>query len=246
MDEAGYSYDWKSDIDTQPFYVASAVCVPSPSYPEACKTVRKEIDSLKLPGADKPIGQGFEIKARDIAQGKGWWRDHEKERNQVRNLMLSFPTVYDGTAFVVVVDKKKHWAHYANPADPSLLSFQFLFERLQWYLSEIDDHSVCIYDQNKRMEDALHGFSATLMREGVDIIHNIWGIHTLEINRIVEFTLGKSQNSIGLQVADFFSTLTNFYYKDGKPSPRGWWDTLVSSLYKKGGKLVGCGLKEFP
>ncbi len=70
--------------------------------------------------------------------------------------------------------------------------------------------------------------------------------YKLNIDRIVEFSLGKSENSIGIQIADFFATMTYFYYKDEKPSPCGWWDTLVSSLHKKDGKLEGIGLKEFP
>jgi hypothetical protein len=69
---------------------------------------------------------------------------------------------------------------------------------------------------------------------------------SLPIQRIIELSFGTSANSIGLQVADFFSSMTNSYYKSGKPSNCGWWNLLTESLHKKDGKLLGIGLKEFP
>lgn len=71
LDEAGYSRDWKKQIDEQPFYVLSAVCVPMDKIPAAYDRVRREINEMDLPGQEKLLGRGFEIKARDIAQGTG-------------------------------------------------------------------------------------------------------------------------------------------------------------------------------
>jgi hypothetical protein len=73
LDESGYSPDWKKQIDEQPFYVLSAVCIPTSNIPAAYERLRKEIDRMSLPGQKKPLGRGFEIKARDVAQGIGWW-----------------------------------------------------------------------------------------------------------------------------------------------------------------------------
>jgi len=165
--------------------------------------------------------------------------------------MLKAPKEYGGTAFVVVINKLAHRERYAYPADPYQLSLEFIFERLQMYLSDINDYGICVYDQNKRLEDALQNTATVLLREGSDLIYfsrfyHSLVIKTLPIDRIVEFSLGRSENSIGLQIADFFATMTYTYVKDGKPSPCGWWDELESSLYRKDGQLLGVGYKEFP
>ncbi|WP_041437928.1 hypothetical protein [Thermodesulfobium narugense] len=68
----------------------------------------------------------------------------------------------------------------------------------------------------------------------------------MKIDRIIEFHSGRSKNSIGLQITDFFATMTYSYNKDGKPSPCEWWDKLELSLYRKDGQLQGVGYKYFP
>ena len=251
LDESGFSRDWKKQIDGQPFYVLSAVCIPMSSVPPAYDKVRREINEISLPGQKKPLGRAFEIKARDIAQGTGWWRDHNDERNRVRDLFLSFPQKAGGTAFVVVVNKEAHLNKYAFPDNPYLLSFQFILERIEMYLRDGDDFAYCIYDQNERLEQDLQERANWLLTEGSRGIYHsqLWNEvfeFALPIERIIELSFGTSANSIGLQVADFFSSMTSSYYKSGKPSDCGWWNLLTESLHKKGDKLLGVGLKEFP
>jgi hypothetical protein len=251
MDESGYSFNWEADLDKQPYYVLSALCFPSEQLLLAYQKIRSEVSDLNLEGAAQPLGQGFEIKARDISSGSGYWRNHNDERNAVRDIMLKAPKKYGGTAFVVVIDKLAYRKRYAHPEDPYLLSLEFIFERLQMYLSDISDYGICIYDQNKRLEDILQNAAAALVREGSGLIYfsrfyNSVVTKTFLIDRIIEFSLGRSENSIGLQVADFFATMTYTYVKGGKPSPCGWWDELESSLHRKDGQLQGVGYKEFP
>jgi hypothetical protein len=251
MDESGYSFNWEANLDKQPYYVLSAVCFPSEQLLLAYKKIRSEVSNLNLEGAVQPLGQGFEIKARDVASGSGYWRTHNDERNAVRDTILKAPKEYRGTAFVVVIDKLAHRERYAYPANPYQLSLEFIFERLQMYLSDINDYGICIYDQNKRLEDILQNAAAALVREGSEFIYfsrfyNSLVIKTFPIERIIEFSSGRSENSIGLQVADFFATMTYTYVKDGKPSPCGWWNELESSLHRKDGQLQGVGYKEFP
>lgn len=251
MDESGYTFNWERDLDKQPYYVLSAICLPSEELPKAYQEIRSKVSDLNLQGAAQPLGQGFEIKARDVATGSGYWRTHNRERNAVRKIMLTAPKKYNGTAFVIVIDKLAHRERYADPEDPYKLSLDFVFERLQMYLSDINDYGICVYDQNKQVEDALQNTATGLLREGSELIYfshfyNSLIIRTFSIDRIVEFSLSRSENSIGLQIADFFSTMTYTYVKDGKPLPCGWWDELESSLYRKDGQLLGVGYKEFP
>lgn len=66
------------------------------------------------------------------------------------------------------------------------------------------------------------------------------------VDRIVELSFGQSENSIGIQIADFFATMTYNYVRHGKPAGCGWWSLLEESLYRKNKNLLGWGYKEFP
>lgn len=251
LDESGYSRDWKRQIEEQPFYVLSAVCLPASNVPAAYQRLSAEISKMNLPGQKRPLGRGFEIKARDIAQGSGWWRNHNEERNKVRDLFLSFPRQEGGAAFVVIVDKAAHLEKYVFPENPYILSFRFMMERLQKYLDDCNDYGYCVYDQNDPLMNDLREHSDLLLSEGSKGVYfDQWLGSVFEfvlpIERIIELSFGNSKSSIGLQVSDFFATMTNTYYKGGKPENSGWWSLLVESLYKSGGRLIGVGLKEFP
>lgn len=251
MDEAGYTLDWESDIDQQPFYVASAVCIPADQLPGLYQWARRELAALESPDEDQPIGLGHEIKARDIARGTGWWRDHNVERNIVRDLFLLAPIKASGTAFVAVIDKAKHQAKYVTPANPYFLAMTFVLERVDLFLSQNSDYAYCIYDQNKRIEPEIYQHSAYLIREGSLLMYfssfsDSLVVKKNRLSHILELSSGVSENSIGLQVADYFATMTYQYFTRGKPDECGWWDTLVSSLNVHDGTLHGIGLKIFP
>ena len=165
--------------------------------------------------------------------------------------MLTAPRRYGGSAFVVVIDKARHRDRYATPADPYLLAFRFIFERLAHFLAERQDVGYCVYDQNTRLQGDLLEESNELIREGSEIYgysrffdQHIHGV--LAIDRIQELAFGTSSHSLGLQLADYFATLAYCYLRDGRPHPCGWWDLLTSSLHRRGGVLEGIGLKVFP
>lgn len=250
LDESGFSKNWINDRVAQPFHVLAALAVDADNYIKACDRLRQEfngIDELKL---EHPLGQGFEIKAKDVSSGKGWWKTHKAQRNDVRELMLSFPEIGEATAFLVVINKETHCQKYTSPEAPDRKAFQFMFERLQWFLKDKDDVALCIYDQTKVLDDDMHKDSMGYMREGSPLEY--WSEHyghvstTFTIDRIKEFYLGKSENSVGLQVADYLAHFCYQYFKGGKPQNCGWWDTLQKGLYRKNGNLEGYGLKVFP
>ncbi|MBP9043305.1 MAG: DUF3800 domain-containing protein [Spirochaetes bacterium] len=251
MDEAGYSFNWTSDLDIQPHYVLSAVCFPCEQLFSIYQEIRNEVSKLNIGEASESLGQGFEIKARDIAAGSGYWRSHDNDRNAVRDIMLLVPKKYGAKAFVAVINKLSLRQHYVDPIDPYKLSLDFIFERIQMYLSDINDYSICIYDQNKRLEDCLQSAATDIIRQGSGItyikhLNDSIVLKTFLIDRILEFSFGRSENSIGLQVADFFATMTNSYVKSEKPPSCGWWDKLESVLHHKKGKIQDIGYKGFP
>src|SRR6202023_3035453 len=102
LDEAGYTSTWTNGMDDQPYYVLSAVVVPADGLWSAYTELRRCENALQLPDAIIPLGLGREIKAREIATGAGWWRSHNEERNQIRDLMLSWPMPNRGIAILPV------------------------------------------------------------------------------------------------------------------------------------------------
>jgi hypothetical protein len=251
VDESGYATNWMTQHDVQPYFALAAVCLPVESYRDCCGLIRDVIASLRIPGQEAPLGLGYEIKARDIARGTGWWQDHELERNTVRETMLLAPLKFEGVAIVVLIDKAAHLRQYAYPDNPYQLARRFLLERVQGYLLDVDDHGLWVWDQSKAQEDEHRDHTIKLMREGSGIRYwsQFFGqemVRLWKIDRVVEVMTGRSEDSVGLQIADFFASMTNFYHRDGKPSGCGWWETLAGSLRRKNGLVAGWGLKAFP
>lgn len=250
VDEAGFEWNWKAGIEAQPFYVLSAVMLPCEKLSTLYKDARDAVGALKLPGQAAPLGIGFEIKGKDIAQGKGWWREQEKERNAVRDLMLTAPAAYGGAAIIAVIDKQRHLNKYAYPEDPALLAATFVLERVGQFLYSKEDFAYCVYDRNERFQAPLTAHTNRLLAEGssLEYVSAVYGPvqAKIQLDRILEVAGGYSECSVGLQISDFFASMTYQYYKQGCPSDCGWWKTIEASLHNYKGKTEGFGLKLFP
>lgn len=250
IDESGYSRNWKADIEDQPFHILSAVAIDADRYHTASEELRTSVEAIEDLELEHPLGQGFEIKAKEISRGKGWWKSHKDQRNELRELMLGFPETHGGAAIVVAIDKAKHRDTYAFPSDPDKLAFQYMFERIQGYLSTVNDYAVCIYDQTKILDDQMQDSSIKLIRDGSSVQY--WSEYyghvskEFQIDRVLEFCFGKSDNSLGLQVSDFVAHFAYQYFKAGQPKKCGWWKTLESGIHTVNGNTDGYGLKVFP
>ncbi|MBE3551234.1 MAG: hypothetical protein IMX03_08435 [Brockia lithotrophica] len=85
--------------------------------------IRRYLENLQITGLiSQMLGWGEEIKAKELDGGKGYWRKHERQRQQVRELFLSIPYKHSGVSFIVVIDKHLHFEKYANPEDPERLA----------------------------------------------------------------------------------------------------------------------------
>jgi hypothetical protein len=242
LDESGFAKTGKG-INEQPFYVLAAFTVNAHTYINACENLRIQVSEI-IP-SDKPLGQGYEIKAKDIYNGKGAWSDNEK-RAKVRNCMLSFPEKTGGRIFLCVIDKKKYNERYKTPYTDYSLALQYGLERVQKYLSITNDFAICIFDQAKHIDDEVHNLTTDLFREG-SYIHG--SNRNVRLSNIKEFYLGRSENSVGIQVADFFATFTYQFFKKGLSERHDWWLTIRNQLYasEEGNeKIIGRGLKIVP
>lgn len=246
LDESGYTFNWIKDVESQPFYVLSAVSIPVNSYPKSIDELKAALELAGYPHAHE-LGKNFEIKAKEIARGEGAWGANEGLRNSVRDLMLKYPSQNQGAAIVSVVNKKALVGQYSKPDNPYELALKYLCERLQRYLVNKNTKGLIVYDRNKREEVGFLDQMSSLVKKGSFIKYDMFDPRTdkfYQIDRILEFFLSDSKHSIGIQVADFFATMTYHYHKTGSPPDCGWWRTLKGSLYQSGTNLYG--YKIFP
>lgn len=102
IDESGYTKNWEENISEQPWYTLSAVIIPANLVGKASTVLKQDVKKLNIPWQEKPIGEGFEIKAKEISQGKNYWVNNNYERNTIREKMLSFPKRNNRIAIVVI------------------------------------------------------------------------------------------------------------------------------------------------
>ncbi|MBT9260253.1 MAG: DUF3800 domain-containing protein [Clostridiales bacterium] len=250
VDESGYVKNWDSDtsIHEQPFYILSAVAIPTTQIDSVYTRIRQRIKELHLPhtSADQ-LGHGEEIKAKSIDKGEGHWGKDPELRTRVRD---SYLNQEEATYFLVCVDKSRHKKNYSSPEDPSRLASRFLFERLQGFLEEQNAQGFVLVDKNKREEEQQQEYAAQLLTEGSGGIafSKFYGTiyeWRLEFKNILEVHFGDSRHSLGLQIADFVARYAYSWRKAGKPSDYPGWSLILPRLYKYPNH-VGWGYKEFP
>jgi len=252
IDECGFSPNWKADIVNQPYHVLAAVVFPAKDVPAVSEVVQQRIRAVGLESFPGTLGRGAEIKAKDVDGGVGYWQSHPDHRARVRDAMLCAPSEHGATAFVVVIDKPRHLGKYVTPADPSLLALHYLLERIQMHAEHIEDHTICICDQNRRQEPAVVEVIEELAAKGSLIFYDSKAYGGLvqkhqTFSRILEFHFGQSQNSVGLQIADFFARVTYSWRKKDKDEYYPGWSHIKQTLFRNNdGKLEGFGYKEFP
>lgn len=250
VDECGYVKNWDSDtsIHEQPFYILSAVAIPTTQIDSVYTRIRQRIKELHLPhtNADR-LGHGEEIKASSVDRGEDFWNKNPELRDRVRE---SYLHQQDAIYFLVCVDKQRHKARYSSPEDPSRLASQFLFERLQGFLREKTARGFVLIDANKREEAEQQEFVAHILTKhsGGIAFSKFYGTFyewSLEFTNILEVHFGDSKHSLGLQIADFVARYAYSWRKAGKPSDYPGWSLILQRLYKYSDH-VGWGYKEFP
>lgn len=250
VDESGYDKNWDSDnkILEQPFYILSAVAIPTTKIDIVYTQIRQSIQELPLPhtNADR-FGHGEEIKASSVDRGEDFWKKNPELRDRVRK---SYLDQQDAIYFLVCIDKQRHKARYPSPEDPSRLASRFLFERLQGFLREQVAQGFVLIDANKREEAEQREFIAHLLTEhsGGIAFSRLYGAFyewRLEFTNILEVHFGDSKHSLGLQIADFVARVAYSWQKEGTPPDYPGWRLILPRLYNYPNH-EGWGYKKFP
>lgn len=158
------------------------------------------------------------------------------------NLMSTLPY----TVLASVVLKKQLKDQYHDPANPYMLSLEFLMERFFYFLKEHNDVGYISVESRdpKSNTDLLTAFTE-------NINNGSWGntMHVAaeqyqeKIKSMIFVT--KKQNENGHQIADLVAyPISKFCLDTDKPNPA--FDVIKAKFRNRAGKIIGCGLKVFP
>lgn len=246
VDECGPLKGWDSEKINQPCLSIGAISVDANIYTTAIEELKIKIDSLGIEHIEtNKLGNGYEIKAKNILTSSGFWKTHPDQQKEMLKLMLGFPEQVNGVGWCVVIDFKKHKEKYAYPVEPFNIAMRFLFERIQMYAEQINDNVVIVYDQYKAADDDVHeAFIELVTHHSIFEVMN--GLSVLKFDRIIEMHLGNSKNSIGLQIADYFATFGYQIHKNNTIALSNK-DVFLKYLYKgRQNEVLGSGYKIFP
>lgn len=147
----------------------------------------------------------------------------------------------DFTLIASVIDKQRHVARYAAPADPYGIALGFCMERLQRYLIDKKQADRLTYLQVEcrgKTEDAKLELEFRRICDG----HNAVGrMQNLDIR-----FMDKKHNSTGLQLADLVAHPIGRHVIN-PDQPNRAYDVLKAKFRtSQGGRIEGYGLKIFP
>ncbi|MCD6341202.1 MAG: DUF3800 domain-containing protein [Desulfurococcales archaeon] len=257
MDESG------ADGEEQRFFVLSAILVPASCYIKEAEHFKEEYPNIvaDLPkhvqnsfkSDNRKLGEGFEIK---FSKAYKTLRGHPGFSRILRPFM-EFPKRCSGCAILVVGDKEIFKTNRPKlPPEIEMLEdendkfyaygFRLMLERIQWFLKDdVDGWGIIIYDLNM-FEEAFSEIFGKLKYEGAEIFNlTLESYFVLKFDRIHTITYARSENCLGLQIADFYAGIT-YRYKKGEISENNWRSLVWNNLRKRKGKIIGYGYKEYP
>ncbi|MCI4463279.1 MAG: DUF3800 domain-containing protein [Caldisericum sp.] len=250
VDEAGYTPGWSNvnlnDLNEQPVYVVSGVAIKENCIQSVYDSIINKLKQLNITGIDiSKLGKGEEIKAKEVDRGEGIWRHYFDLRDEVRKIYMDHDNVI---YFAVCIDKKRHITQYFEPENPEYLALRFLLERVQGLLNDQNELGLVVIDFNRRIEQDQRKFVSELLIEGSQIKISNFLEFRLQLDRIIEFYFCDSQNSLGLQIADFVARHIYSWWKKGKNPNYPGWCYIEKRLYKPPTRTsyYGWGYKEFP
>lgn len=245
MDEAGYTANWESDKDAQPYFCLAGFMCEADKYVELCNEAKEFVESLGLEHQEDPIGRGFELKGSALIRGAKFWKQNQELRDKVVAFMFEVLAREHCDAFVTYLDKQK----YYRTECPYSRSYRWLAERIQGALRYHSDYGFVIYDQNYVLEKTMTADTARLAVSGSSFMrfnHDWGGYETgvLATDRIMGFASTNSRYTFGINIADLIAACAYQHFVNRMESPDPDWSMLHPNLYQYDGRTDGWGLKE--
>jgi hypothetical protein len=146
------------------------------------------------------------------------------------------------TVIAAVIDKKRHVARYATPANPYAIALAFCMERLQRWLRErgqADRLTTIALERRGRTEDEKLELEFLRIKDGLGSFEGPMPNLSLRL-------MDKKHNSTGLQIADLVAHPIGRHVIN--PSQRNRAYEQIEPKIRRGptGRVEGYGLKIFP
>jgi hypothetical protein len=146
------------------------------------------------------------------------------------------------TVIAAAIDKKRHIARYAAPANPYAIALAFCMERLQRWLREqgqADRLTTIALERRGRTEDEKLELEFLRIKDG-------YGTFAGPMPNLALRFMDKKHNSAGLQIADLVAHPIGRHVID--PAQRNRAYEQIAPKIRRGpkGKIDGYGLKIFP
>jgi len=142
--------------------------------------------------------------------------------------------------FYSAIDKAKHYAKYgANAYSPHVWAFQLICPRFHKYLERVDGLGIFVMDPEERKHDAkLKELIKNAKQQGIVLTSSFNPfLSNTQLPRIIESVLFvQSQDSPGIQLADFCSHATWKYYERGMKLR---YNQIAGLLDNAGGTVYG-------
>ena len=209
------------------------------------RDIEQSLEDLKARFFPGIAPHDVEIKGSALRARRGAFKDlTEQERDEIIKALIRLIEVLDDVFITaVVIDKCRLRSAYHTPRDPYDLAFEYLVERIQFFLQDADDHGVLVMDSR--------GSNGSLDQGDLRMLALLrafqrWATGFQQITRIVEQPFFvDSHFSVGVQLADFISYAVYRCFDRNSPW-EGWMPLIQSKFRRVHGRLDGRGLKIFP
>jgi hypothetical protein len=137
----------------QPFHVLGGVVVHDQRWQSVEAALMARIDALvPLPRVPK-----WELHMTDVANGKKFFAALSRTvREQLVDAVLDVIDAHNLTLFMMVIDKARHVQQYSTPRPPEFLTYEFMIERFDHFLSQRQDQvGMVVADDAKGQEDTI-------------------------------------------------------------------------------------------
>jgi len=245
FDETGDSSLKESAIRKDPWFVLGAAGLDS----QCWRAIDDRLTDIKRSFFPGISSEKIEIKSTSIRSTGGpypRWPFSLLSLEQVNELVESVYSIFDEfpvTLFFVAIQKEEHRNRYAGkvqrPRSPYELAFEFLIERIDYFLMEKDnDIGFFILDEKHEFEKMIRERQLHYQRYGT------WEKRTIDnVKEAPFFTSSRFSQLVTLPDLHAYNVYHRFRY-DKPDYP--FFERTKKYLYKRAGRIEGYGLKRFP
>lgn len=166
----------------------------------------------------------------DKNKREGFYADLNKEMSGLKYTIIA-----------AAINKHDFKRQYSDPADPYHLCFRFIMERAIMFIGREKESLMFRIESRETHNDRKLAGEYENFKKGTPIFK----VEEIQ-SKFADLSFNqKSQNVIGMQVADLVAYPIGKWIMDGKRENKAF-DIVKTKIHSKGGNILGYGLKVFP